>query len=101
MISFLKYLDSISKGKIFNIINNKVTAKVIKYPYNADSIISHRISAYKDYIKSLNIKVDMIIEGHFHIGKIIYDEDFVYVAMPSFYHDAKIFDINNKKFETI
>lgn len=101
MISFLGCLDFVSKGKIFNIINNKVKAKEIKYPRNADSIINQRISAYKNYIKSLDIKVDMVIEGHFHIGKIINDKDFIYVAMPSFCHDAKIFDIQNKKFETI
>ncbi|RDU58126.1 metallophosphoesterase [Helicobacter sp. MIT 99-5507] len=101
MILFLGCLDSVSKGKIFNIINNKVVAKEIKYPYNADSIINNRISIYKNYVKSLNTKIDIIIEGHFHIGKIIKEKDFIYIAMPSFYHDAKIFNIYNKKFETL
>ena len=101
IIAFLGYLDFISKGKIFNMINKKVSAKAIKYPYNIDSIINRRIYVYKNYIQSLNVKIDMVIEGHFHIGRIIENRDFVYVAMPSFYHNAKIFDIKNKQFKTI
>ncbi len=98
MISFLNYVDYISKGNIFNLIQKKVKAKTIKYPDNSKSIVDNRIIKYREYIKSQNIKIDMIIEGHYHIGKIINNKDFTYVSMPSFYHNAEIFDIQSKKF---
>ena len=101
VITFLNYIDFISKNIIFDFIQKKIKAKIIKYPNNEDYIIQNRISKYKTYIKLLDTKIDMIIEGHFHIGKIINDKDFVYVAMPSFYHNAKIFDLKNIKFAII
>lgn len=100
-ISLLNCIDSMSNGKFFNLANSKVEAKIIKYPYDTDSLINSRISAYRSYIKALDTKIDMIIEGHFHIGKIIINKDFMYVAMPSFCHNAKIFNIQNEEFEII
>ena len=101
IISLLGYVDSITRGKIFDIINDKIKAKAIRYPKDIESIVNSRIQSYKRYIKSLDKRIDMVIEGHFHLGRILHTKDFTYIAMPSFYHEAKIFDIQEERFEIL
>ncbi|RAX54389.1 hypothetical protein CCY99_03275 [Helicobacter sp. 16-1353] len=100
-ISFLRILDIVSCGKIYAFIRKKVENKKIKLPYNADSIIKSRIQSYRNYLKSQNLSIDMIIEGHFHIGKIAKNKDFTYIALSSFYYDETAFNIKNNCFSVI
>lgn len=101
IIKFLSVIDSVICGKIYNFIRKKVEQKKINFPQNEDSIIERRISIYMDYIKSRNLNIDMVVEGHFHIGKIAKNRDFVYVALPSFYYEGSIFDIKNDCFSVL
>ncbi len=98
MAKILQFFDTISAGNIYQLIHKKVQNKKISVPYNVDSIVQKRILAYKQYIKSLHIHIDMVIEGHFHIGKITQSEDFTYIALPSFYYDEKVFKLQSNCF---
>ncbi|RDU64712.1 UDP-2,3-diacylglucosamine diphosphatase [Helicobacter sp. MIT 14-3879] len=96
----IKIIDLISQGKLYSFIENKVKNKQIRFSNDTESLIQNRILAYKNYIKLLGIRVDIVIEGHFHIGKIIRDE-FTYISLPSFYFNEKIFKIADNAFSII
>lgn len=97
----LNFFDCLTKGRLYNFISKKVENKQIKYPQNANHIIKKRLESYRLYINSLNLEISMIIEGHFHIGKIVESESFIYVALGSFYHDNNVFSILDNKFKKI
>lgn len=70
----MQMLDFVTFGKLYKFIESKVKNKHIKLVRNNKAIrkiIDSRINLYKNYIESLNINVDMVIEGHFHLGKMI------------------------------
>lgn len=90
ILAMLRALDTLSRGKIYDFIDKKVQRKDIKLPQNADEITQWRIEAYKNYLKSRNLRVKAVIEGHFHINKCVKIDDFTYIALPSFYHNRRI-----------
>lgn len=97
-IKFLNFINSLSKNKIYDFIHKKVEAKKIIFPNNKESIIKERITKYQKYIKSNNLEINIIIEGHFHIGEINKNKDFAYIGLPSFYYNGSAFNIKNMKF---
>lgn len=90
-------IDFLSFGRVYNYIAKKVENKIIKILTNKDeidSILNKRIMTYEKYIKEKNIKVDYVIEGHFHIKSKIETKDFLYIAMPSYLYDKKIYRLD-------
>ena len=92
----LKIIDFLSFGRVYNYIAKKVQNKTIKIPNKSqiDSVIQKRIIAYEKYMQKKNIKVDYVIEGHFHMKKRKKTKDFLYIAMPPYLYDKKIYTLN-------
>lgn len=95
----LQALSLLSFGKLYRLIHNLVQEKKITYAYNIKHLVESRIEAYKKYINLHNIQVDIVIEGHFHIGKIMQDSSFSYIAMPSFYYDKSYLKLADSSFK--
>ena len=84
----LKFLNFIDNGTLVKIIENKLMQKKICKEIDFIKLAQDRINKYS------NIKVDIIIEGHFHQGKSYKN----YINIPSFacsYSYGQIDDINN------
>lgn len=70
----LNWLDLATFGRLYKIIEKKVQNKNIRLLHDESAIsrlIRGRIKSYQSYILRHNLKVDFVIEGHFHLGKII------------------------------
>lgn len=100
-------LDSLSCGRIYSLIDKNVRDKDIRFPTNTafiDTLIERRISSYQHYIQTHNLHIDMIdmiIEGHFHLGKIIKRDNLTYIALPAFHHNQNVFHIGNNSFDIL
>lgn len=89
----LKMLDFVTFGKLYRFIESKVQNKRIKIVatnHAIHEIIKHRIAKYQSHIKKLNICVDMVIEGHFHLGKIVTPDNARFFACDSAENTHKI-----------
>lgn len=75
-IAILRVLDFITCGRLYSAIRKKVEIKKIRFPQDIDSLLNHRINTYSNYLKSHNLDIDMVIEGHFHMGRIAKSSDF-------------------------
>ena len=118
----LQMADFATFGWLYNFIEKKVQSKKIRFLRESSAIyalMQSRIQKYKNYIDSQNLKVDLVIEGHFHLGKIIkgsqdshespkntqdsresttQNSHFCYVALPSFLVNGEIFCIKKCDF---
>lgn len=96
----LKIIDFLSFGKVYEYISKKVQNKIIKTPdaRKANLVMQKRIIAYEKYMKKKNIEVNYVIEGHFHIKEKMKrrgrEKDFLYIAMPPYLYDKKIYTLN-------
>ncbi len=119
----LQMADFATFGRMYGVIEKKVQNKKIRFISDESAIsalIQSRIQNYKTYIDSQNLKVDLVIEGHFHLGKIMGQDlcdlpknakdsresttkncPFVYVALPSFLAKDEIFRIKECDFVRI
>ena len=72
----LNALDLATFGRLYNFIEKKVQSKKIRLLSDEGAIqtlIQRRIQSYQNYILCKNLCVDFVIEGHFHLGKIVPD----------------------------
>lgn len=97
----LNALSLATFGMLYKLIHNKVQDKRIAKAYNINALIDNRIAAYKDYIALHNLAIDIVIEGHFHIGRFAQSADFLYISMPSFYYDKSILRLLDSSFEVL
>lgn len=99
----LHMLDSVTFGNLYRYVVKKVNHNVIKEGKVAIApFAQRRISAYKAFVQKYTHNaydvpnmVDMIIEGHFHIGKTYNHNDTLYISLPSFYLSRSIFGIES------
>ena len=116
----LQMADFATFGRLYNFIEKKVQSKKIRFLRESGAIcalMQSRIQKYKNYIDSQNLQVDLVIEGHFHLGKIVErdlcespkntqdsresttkNSHFCYVALPSFLVNGEIFCIKKCDF---
>lgn len=127
----LSALDLATFGRLYNFIEKKVQSKKIRLLSDEGAIqmlIQRRIQSYQNYILRKNLRVDFIIEGHFHLGKIVLDSanyinfaefnkipaqsvldsanhinfadstPFSYISLPAFYPQNLAFTIKNCEF---
>ncbi len=104
----LNALDCATFGRLYGFIEKKVQSKKIRLLRDEDAIqtlIQRRIQSYENYILRENLRVDLVIEGHFHLGKIIKNntpdstnQNFSYIALPSFFDEGKVFRISDCAF---
>lgn len=108
----LNALDLATFGRLYNFIEKKVQSKKIRLLRDKNAIqalLKRRIQSYENYMLRKNLCVDFVIEGHFHLGKIIAKDsrestiksDFSYVALPSFFDEGKVFRISDCAFTRI
>lgn len=99
----LALLDSVTFGNLYTFITKKVNHKAIRQGRaEIESFAKKRICAYNAYLQNAIKKaqaladeqIDMIIEGHFHIGKA-YKGGSLYISLPSFYLTRSIFSIES------
>ena len=72
----LNALDLATFGRLYALIEKKVQSKKIRLLSDECAIqmlIKRRIQSYENYILRHNLRVDFVIEGHFHLGKIVLD----------------------------
>ena len=72
----LQIMDLATFGRLYNFIEKKVQSKKIRLLSDENAIeklIKRRIQSYQNYILRRNLRVDFVIEGHFHLGKIVLD----------------------------
>lgn len=72
----LNALDLATFGRLYAFIEKKVQSKKIRLLSDESAIqmlIKRRIQSYQNYILRHNLRVDFVIEGHFHLGKIVLD----------------------------
>lgn len=72
----LNTLDLATFGRLYGFIEKKVQSKKIRLLSDESAIqtlINRRIQSYQNYISRHNLRVDFVIEGHFHLGKIVLD----------------------------
>lgn len=70
----LQTLDWATFGRLYSFIEKKVQSKKIRLLQDENAIhtlIQRRIQSYQNYILRKNLRVDFVIEGHFHLGKIV------------------------------
>lgn len=112
----LNALDLATFGRLYVLIEKKVQSKKIRLLSDEGAIhtlIKKRIQSYQNYILRHNLRVDFVIEGHFHLGKIIladslpqdlrdsHSNNFSYIALPSFFDEGKVFSISECEFKRI
>ena len=99
----LALLDSVTFGNLYTSIAKKVNHNTIRQgKTDIESFAKKRICAYNAYLQNAIKKaqaladeqIDMIIEGHFHIGKA-YKGESLYISLPSFYLTRSIFSIES------
>lgn len=99
----LTLLDSVTFGNLYTFIAKKVNHNTIRQgKTDIESFAKKRICAYNAYLQNVIKKaqaladeqIDMIIEGHFHIGKA-YKGESLYISLPSFYLTRSIFSIES------
>lgn len=100
---FLALLDYVTFGNLYIFIAKKVNHNAIRQgKAEIESFGKRRICAYNAYLQNAIKKgramkgeqVDVIIEGHFHIGKD-YKGESLYISLPSFYLTRSIFSIES------
>lgn len=72
----LNAMDLATFGRFYSFIEKKVQNKKIRLLQDEGAIyalIKRRIQSYENYILRHNLRVDFVIEGHFHLGKIVQD----------------------------
>lgn len=124
----LNALDLATFGRLYAFIEKKVQSKKIRLLSDECAIkmlIKRRIQSYQNYILRHNLRVDFVIEGHFHLGKIVLDSanhinsaesrkisaklsldsanfaestPFSYISLPAFYPQNLAFQIKNCEF---
>lgn len=102
LLVFLGIIDKISCSLLYKFAHKKVSKKTIKLPQMQciNTIAKSRICAYKKYIKKLGVSIDMVIEGHYHIGKIFEYDGLKYVSLPSFLK-KEVFYINKSEIKSV
>lgn len=93
MARILNVLDFISCGRIYRITEKIVQSKKLRFLEDESTIraiLKKRVQAYQKYLDSHKLRVNLIIEGHFHLGKIEHG-NFTYIALPAFYSDGFAF----------
>lgn len=121
----LNTLDLATFGRLYKFIEKMVQSKKIRLLSESSEIhtlIQSRIQKYQHYILLQNLNVDLVIEGHFHLGKIVdsslytshfaknnenhesmgdFVRNFLYIALPSFYVCGEVFRIQKCDFVKI
>lgn len=92
MSCLLFVLDKITSGKLYSAISTRVHANSIRVgEAEIQSFAQKRIETYA----RRNMRADIIIEGHFHIGGQAQYQNTLYVALPSFYIHRSIFRLES------
>ena len=102
-LRFLIYLlDNVTFGNLYHSIAKKVNHNTIRVgKVSMEHFAPMRINAYRTYMQHIiqgkMQDIDVIIEGHFHIGKTYKgnNDETLYVSLPSFYVSRSIFDIKS------
>ncbi|MGX3011234.1 metallophosphoesterase [Helicobacter sp. 23-1044] len=118
----LQIADFATFGWLYRFIEKKVQNKKIRFLRGDSAIyelIRRRIKCYQTYAKSQNLNIDLIIEGHFHLGKIVdftldsannadfatsqnlADSALKYIALPAFLQENSAFKIDKCEFITL
>lgn len=95
ILKSLFFLDCITFGKLYKIVQNKIMQKEIFALKNPKNFLSKRTNSYKNYVKKHSLSYTRILEGHFHCEL----ENQNYKAIPSFFCQKKILRIINNDFE--
>lgn len=107
----LNALDLASFGRIYNVLEKQISRKklrILDSESKAQKILKSRALAYKNYLDSRNLGADFIIEGHFHLGKILDSrrilgdlsaKNFQIIALPAFFERGLVYKIGAKNFE--
>lgn len=83
-------IDWLSGGEIYEEFEEKLYAKTIRHEdFHFFEFSSRRIWAYQKYALKHGVKIDGIIEGHFHIGKKIEIKGVKYISLPAFYFTSR------------
>lgn len=99
-LSILKIIDLISVGVIYKLISKTIQKKqvhtLLKDKLNdkkrQDEFLDSRFKAYQKWAKKQNLDLDLIIEGHFHLGM----ESKNVISLPCFYYFQKFFVLKSK-----
>lgn len=97
VLKMLNLLNRLSGGKIYLNLAKKIHSKRIKQGnMDFETFAKNRIDSYMKHCKKYNLcDVDVIIEGHFHIGKQQNYKNKIYIALPSFYCKKMTFKLES------
>ncbi|RDU68949.1 hypothetical protein CQA62_04945 [Helicobacter cholecystus] len=83
-------IDWLSGGEIYEEFEEKLYSKAIRQEnFHFFEFSARRIMAYQKYARKQGVKIDGIIEGHFHIGKKIEIKGIKYISLPAFYFTSR------------
>ena len=83
-------VDWLSSGEIYEEFEEKLYAKTIcQDDFHFFEFSANRIGAYLKIASKRGVKINGIIEGHFHIGKKIEIKGIKYVSLPAFYFTSR------------
>lgn len=83
-------VDWLSSGEIYEELEEKYYDKEIKKEhFHFFEFASHRIRSYLKIASKRGVKINGIIEGHFHIGKKIEIKGIKYISLPAFYFTSR------------
>jgi len=96
-LGVLRGVDWLSRGWVYRTLQTSIDSKHIRaFKGEYEGFCMRRIESYKKYfLRRYNTTPQAIIEGHFHLGHSMKAEqegrEILYVGLPSFYVDGRIF----------
>lgn len=92
ILTFLCLLNTLCFNLIYKKICNRQKVKILyKKLENFKEIVSKRMQSYKAFLEKNDLKIDMIIEGHFHQGKSYKFDNVDYFNLDAFANDRSFF----------
>lgn len=100
ILTFLCFLNSLCFNLIYKKICNRQKVKILyKRLENFKEIVSKRIQSYKLILEKKDLKIDMIIEGHFHQGRAYKISNIDYFNLDAFANNRSFFILEYAKFK--
>lgn len=100
-LSVLKAIDWLSRGWVYRVLQAGIDSKHIRaFRGEYEGFCARRIQSYSAYfLKRYKALPQIIIEGHFHLGREMWLEAgggrVFYACLPSFYIDGSIFRLQS------
>lgn len=98
MIFCLRILDRVTFGGLYKLVGQIINRKPIRKGNAEFEAFTHkRTKAYQHYLaqRKTDEIPDLIIEGHFHLGRFSSSDKTLYISLPSFNITRSIFDIES------